>query len=93
MDKWEYCTEFVWANAESKDVKEYFKTRYPNWKNPPKFAPESMEPHLNQMGEAGWEVVTMQPVWPGDNSDVHNYGDGFVYTHIYFCVLKRRKPA
>jgi hypothetical protein len=91
QEKWEYLTEFVWANLETQGVKEYLRTRWPSFK-PDKFAPETMMPQLNTRGETGWELVHMQPVSVGRNSDVSFASDvGGPYTNIYFCVFKRRR--
>ena len=93
QEKWEYFTQFVWADATSKDVKEYLKNRWPNFK-PDAHAPEAMIPSLNNMGQNGWELVSMQPVFVGKNSDVilPEAGSGLntLWTHIYFCAFKRR---
>ena len=91
MEKWEYVTKFVWASVNDKEIMAFIKERWPNWEKPPKFAPQAMIPELNEWGEAGWEVVHMQPVWPGKNMDVHNSGVAEIYTNVYFCVMKRRK--
>lgn len=89
MEKWEYCTEFMWADVESEGVREYFKATYPSWKKQPRYTPHSMEQRLDQLGERGWELVHMQPVKISDDHRVM-FGDGI--SNIYFCVLKRRKP-
>jgi hypothetical protein len=92
-EKWEYMTEFVWASAEGQGVKEYLKKRWPDFK-PDKFSPETMIPRLNNMGAAGWELVSIQPVYVGSNSDVIlpevGSGANTLWTHIYFCAFKRR---
>lgn len=91
MEKWEYRTEFVFANIENKSIMNYFKEKYPNWKNPSKFAPETMELYLNQQGEEGWEVISLEPVRIGKNSDVFFTGSYEGYSNVYFCAMKRRK--
>ncbi len=48
MEKSEYRADFVWASTENAGVSDYLKTRFPNWKNPPKFAPQTMMPELNK---------------------------------------------
>ncbi len=91
MDKWEYLTEFVWADIKNTGWEEYRKEHWPKFQ-PEKFAPESMIPRLNMRGDAGWELVSMQPVYVGNNYDVgFPTGTGGAYwTHIYFCSWKRR---
>lgn len=97
MEKWEYWTQFLWANIENKGVQEYVKKRWPNW-NPQKYAPHLMIPELDELGEAGWELVHMEPIHSvGKNYDVgfDTGGGSAAITHwsnVYFCVLKRRKP-
>lgn len=91
MEKWEYLTKFVWANIETEGVREFLKEQWPDWQKPPRYAPQAMIPELNELGEAGWELVHMQPVWQGKNLDVHNSGISEIYTNTYFCVMKRRK--
>ena len=92
QEQWEYMTEFIWASHESQDVKEFMKARWPNFK-PDKYSPETMIRALNIRGEAGWELVSMQPVFVGSNGDVvlpSAGGSTNYYTHIYFCAFKRR---
>lgn len=95
IEQWEYATEFIGANIESQGIKEYITAKYPNWKDPPKFTPETMELHLNRMGEQGWELVHMEPVPAvGKNGDIaFSYGGpgNTTWSHVYFCAFKRRK--
>jgi len=96
MEKWEYWTGFLWAHIENEGAKELIKKSWPNWKNPPKYAPQTMIPQLNNFGEAGWELVHMEPVRRvGQNYDVYfSSGGGLAeinWSNAYFCVFKRRK--
>lgn len=94
MERWEYLTEFVRANIETKGIKEFLRQRWPDWKNPPKFTPETMIPRLDARGEQGWELVHMEPVaGVGNNGDVHFTGAAYQWSHVYFCVFKRRSQA
>lgn len=95
MEKWEYLTRFMSADVGVDGVREYLEKRWPNWK-PSAYAPQAMMYELNLAGDEGWEVVSMQPVIMGNNGDV-----GFVHggttrlttwSHVYFVVMKRRKP-
>lgn len=91
MEKWEYMTAFLWADATTKRSNEYLKRRWPDWQ-PPKFAPQAMIPELDDLGDQGWELVHMQPVaGVGKNWDVHSTGVAYAYSNAYFCVFKRRK--
>jgi len=92
MEKWEYLTEFVFADIENEGVKAFLQERSPNWKNLPKYVPQTMIPHLNTLGERGWELVHMEPVaGVGKNNDVWFTGTNSSWSNVYFCVFKRRK--
>lgn len=90
-EKWEYMTQFIWADMNTEGVADFIKQRWPNWKEPPLYTPETMIPTLNSWGEKGWEIIHMQPVWLGHNHDLTNRGDRDRWTNVYFCVMKRRK--
>ncbi|GAF97880.1 unnamed protein product [marine sediment metagenome] len=91
MQQWEYMTELVSAHIKNKGWEEYRQTNWPNYK-PHKFAPETMIPQLNKRGEGGWELVHMEPVVAGQNSDVCCFGTGTRWSNTYFCAWKRPKP-
>ena len=87
QEKWEYMTEFVWADVTGIGVREYLQKRWPDFK-PAKNSPETMIPVLNNRGEAGWELVSIQPIQIENDCAVviptaHR-------TQIYFCAYKRR---
>jgi hypothetical protein len=92
MEKWEYWTGFLWANIENEGARELIKKRWPDWKNPPKYAPQTMIPALNNFGEQGWELVHMEPVAGvvGVNYDMAFF-DKAEWSNAYFCVFKCRK--
>ncbi len=94
VEKWEYLAEFVWAEADLQGVREYLQQRFHDFK-PAGYSPETMIPHLNSRGEAGWELVHIEPVAKvGENRDVgfaSNVAGGAIWSHTYFCVFKRRK--
>ena len=89
MDKWEYLTKFVEANANKAEYKPYSEVY--GEENPPLYTPESMMPELNHLGAKGWELVHMQPVEVGKNHDVlvHEGGGNRRWSNKYFCVFKR----
>jgi len=92
MEKWEYMTTFLEANAKSKEAKEFLKKTV-NKKNPPRYLPQAMMPDLNKFGDEGWELVHMEPVAAvGKNGDVRFDNNGR-WSNTYFCVFKRRKAA
>ena len=92
MEKWEYLSKFIQADAKSNEAKAFLKQYRPNWKKPPQYTPEAMMPELDSLGDQGWELVHMEPVAKvGKKGDVYN-GTG-EWSNSYFCVFKRRKPV
>jgi hypothetical protein len=90
MQKWEYLTIFVQAEAK---YEMDFLEKYSDWKGGvPRNTPESMIPRLNALGEMGWELVHMQPNIIGDNKDVllSDNSGARTWTSTYFCVFKRQ---
>jgi hypothetical protein len=92
MEKWEYLTEFVWANTSNPGWEEYRKQNWPKFA-PKQFAPETMIPELNKWGNEGWELVSMEPLPSGIGQSFDLSGTASGYSNIYFCVFKRRKQA
>ena len=94
-EKWEYMPRFCYAHIETEGVKEFLKQRWPNWKNPPMYTPQTMIPDLNRWGEDGWELVHMEPVpsvgGKGDVGFPIGGTGGTSWSNVYFCVFKRRK--
>jgi len=93
MDKWEYLTQFIWADIENKGAREYIQKTWPNWQ-PQRFSPQTTIPELNKLGEEGWELIHMEPVPEvGDNHDVgFDHRNNFTtWSNVYFCVFKRCK--
>jgi len=88
MEQWEYLTLFVQAKATTKESRQFIQDNFD--KKPKRFSPESMIPELNQLGDAGWELVHMEPVpRVGGKEDIQF--DRFSWSNNYFCVFKRRK--
>jgi hypothetical protein len=93
MEQWEYLTTFLRADATTDDAKAFLSRYRPEWKNPPRYAAESLMPQLDELGSQGWELVHMEPVAQvGRNGDVRMTGGSDQWSSTYFCVLKRRKP-
>lgn len=85
--KWEYLTEFHWANA--REYQDFLKERFPET-TINKHSPESLIPGLDHRGAEGWELVNMEPVADvGKNMDVYFTGGTGVWSNAYFCVFKR----
>lgn len=89
MIQWEYLTLFLEAKVRKGDD-EMLSKRF-NKKKLPKKTPERLIPELDQLGEAGWELVHMEPVAAvGGNGDVLFQGAPR-WSSKYFCVFKRPK--
>jgi hypothetical protein len=90
MQRWEYLTIFVKADAKREEA---FLRELRDWKDGmPIHTPEAMIPELNALGADGWELLHMQPVVVGKNSDVliaDNGSGGRSWASQYFCVFKR----
>lgn len=89
MDRWEYLTVFVKADARREAD---FLEQHRSWKSGiPQYTPEAMIPQLNAYGAQGWELVHMQPALVGDKEDIlmHDNGSTRAWTSEYFCVFKR----
>lgn len=86
--QWEYHIEFVSAYAHDPQTRDFLATYYPSMKFA-KYAAEGALPILNEIGEQGWELVQMQPVWlQNDGSVTCATQNG---TNTYLCVFKRLK--
>lgn len=93
MEQWEYLPTFIEANAKSKEMREFLKTRFPDTKKPPRYMVEAMLPELNELGAQGWELVHMEPVaGVGGKGDVL-FETSHRWSNVYFCVFKRRRPT
>jgi hypothetical protein len=91
MQKWEYLTTFLRADATTVRSSEYLEKGWPK-RQTAKYAPEALIPALNDFGENGWELVHMEPVaGVGKNADVYFTGAAYQWSNAYFCVFKRRK--
>jgi hypothetical protein len=51
----------------------------------PKYAPQALMPELDALGNEGWELVHMQPVYVGSNADVliHSLSER-MWSNAYF---------
>ena len=93
MEKWEYLTTFIQANAENEAYQRAVSLRQAP-EDVPKYAVQATIPALNDFGSDGWELVHMEPIQAvGKNGDV-GFGttsmSGFNWSHTYFCVFKRK---
>ena len=93
MEKWEYLTTFLQANAESEAYQRAVKLgQVP--KNVSKYAVQATIPALNALGADGWELVHMEPIQAVGKSGDVGFGttsiSGFNWSNTYFCVFKRK---
>ena len=91
MTQWEYLTLFLEAKVRKGDD-ELLSRRF-NKKKLPQYTPERLIPDLDQLGEAGWELIHMEPVAKvGRKGDIL-FGGVTRWSNTYFCVFKRLKQA
>lgn len=87
MTQWEYLTTTFEANADE---------------HPPpvtdglppgpqgRYSPRSLIPQLNELGRAGWEMVSIEPIIIGKNGDVMVPDTaGHRWARHYLCCFKR----
>lgn len=90
MQRWEYLTATFSTSVEGApipvrdDVPQDITTKY---------SPYALIPQLNQLGDQGWELVTIEPVVIGRNGDVVVPDAGSArWGRDYFCCFKRPIP-
>jgi hypothetical protein len=90
MQRWEYLTRFVEADVQNQAEGKVY-SELVGAENLPRYSPLTMIPELNRLGEKGWELVHMQPVFIGKNHDVLLLEGGGMkrWAMNYFCVFKR----
>ncbi|RMF76717.1 MAG: hypothetical protein D6737_19565 [Chloroflexi bacterium] len=92
MTQWEYLTKFIRADKKKEGVREFIEQKWPEWHKPPRYTPEAMIPELNRLGDAGWELMHIEPIADvGRKGDIRFDGTGSTWSNIYFCVFKRPK--
>ena len=88
-ERWEHHIEYIRADAQQQQA--FLQERYQQ----PYFLRYDVRatlPRLNELGEQGWELVHMQPVFVGEHGDICiTRGDSRTWTNNYLCVFKRRK--
>lgn len=91
MQRWEYYTTFLSAEAQ---YELQFLEHLRDWKEGiPQYTPEALMPRLNAMGEEGWELMHIQPVYPGSKGDImiNDQSGSRNWMYTYLCVFKRAK--
>lgn len=92
MTQWEYLTTFLEADALSSAA---LAALGYDPKKLPKHSPLFLKPELDQYGQQGWELVSLEPVARGSNGDVWVQGAGGAaareWSYTYLAVFKRPK--
>ncbi|HEX4716819.1 MAG TPA: hypothetical protein VH164_18015 [Ktedonobacteraceae bacterium] len=88
--QWEHYIEYINADARDSQTKDFLATYYPGAKFS-KYAAEATVRRLNEIGEQGWELVHMQPIWLNNDGTVTSATG--IGTNTYFCVFKRPKRS
>ena len=89
--RWEYLTCLLHAHHESSGADEAQRTFAATWGETlgRKYGPGWLIGELNQLGRAGWELVTMEPV-SADNSGM--VVPAMSLTNTYLCSFRRQLP-
>ncbi len=89
---WEHLVVYVEANAQQHLP---FLQEHAPGKQFPIYAAEALMPRLDEYGQQGWELVSMQPVIVGEHGDIliSDRREGWTgrWTYTYLCAFKRPK--
>ncbi len=90
-EKWEYFCNVYEADISNPGVQEYIKQKIPNWKCPTHW-PITLNPYLNKLGEEGWELLQIEPVFMKENGLVERTTRSLFdeTTNRYLCTFKRK---
>ena len=91
VDKWEYMSIVIEANIDEPGSREHIMKRWPDIEKTLKYSPRTPNPILDELGEAGWELIHIEPRSFGSQMDIWPLGHGLSIVHSYFCVFKRKK--
>jgi hypothetical protein len=93
-EKWEYYTAILRAELKGTTSLDYRQLR---WASSPggglaRYSPLALIPELDELGRAGWELLSIQPVIAGDNEDIFigSRNSSGSWTNAYLCAFKRR---
>lgn len=91
MDTWEYFTTTLVTDIERIPVPLTDDIPLGNY---PRYSVYSLIPQLNEFGERGWELLSLEPVQEGTNGDLRvcDASSG-QWTYTYFAIFKRRTGA
>jgi hypothetical protein len=89
-ERWEYHTAILCADLTRPGVEGFLQRRSTGALA--RYTPLALMPELNEMGAAGWEMISIQPVLAGDNGDVFigSRNQTGSWSHSYLCALRRR---
>ena len=89
MDTWEYYTTTLETHTERTPVP--VSDDIPPGPYP-KYSLFTLIPQLNEFGNRGWELVTLEPVQIGKNGDTRLCDASSAHwTYTYLAAFKRRK--
>lgn len=91
MEQWEYLTQFLTANAKTREARAFIKQRF--GKDARAHSPESLIPQLDKLGAEGWELVHMEPIAKVGGKEDVRVNAANDWSSTYFCVFKRRKAG
>lgn len=86
MERWQYKTAVLAADISNDGAQATIGDLFPG-RQPPKHTPETLMPLLNEFGEDGWELVSLEPIVMVEDHRVTTSGR----TNLYLAVFKRRK--
>ena len=88
MDTWEYFTTTLATNTEQTPVP--LNDGIAPGQHP-KYSVYTLIPQLNEFGQRGWELVTLEPVQVGKNGDTRSCdASSGAWTYTYLAAFKRR---
>ena len=88
METWEYFTTTLITNTERVAVP--ISDEIPNVAHP-KYSVHTLIPQLNELGNRGWELISIEPVQEGKNGDLRTCDAASgQWTYTYFAAFKRR---
>jgi hypothetical protein len=91
VDEWEYTSIVIEANLHKPGARKYIKQRWPDIEKVLKSSWRTLNPTLDELGKAGWELIHIEPLSFGSQRDIWPLGHGLSTVHSYRCVFKRKK--
>jgi hypothetical protein len=91
VDKWEYTSIVIEVDIHKPGAREYIKKGWLDIEKILEYSWRTLNPILDELGEAGWELIHIEPLSFGSQMDIWPLGHGLSIVHSYRCVLKRKK--